>query len=94
MLKVAEYKTLAILILLSLIIHEAGHVIVGGGIKEIHYAPDFDVFTFHIAVNHWSVWSQLAGLAFTLPMLLFRIHPKFLFLVMVLESRWDLTVWY
>lgn len=91
---VGKYKSLVIIILLSLVIHEAGHAIVGGGIHHFRYAPELDPFSFKIIVNNWSMLSQFAGIVFTLPLLLFRIHPKFLFLILLFESRWDLLgVW-
>jgi len=78
-----------ILVILSAFIHEAGHAIVGGGMTKFEYAPDIDLLSTRITVNNWNIYSAAAGFIFTLPLLLFRIHPKSLFILFLIQSRYD-----
>lgn len=77
------------LVLLSAGLHEAGHVIVGGGATRIEYAPDIDPLSTRIYVHDWSIYSAAAGFVFTLPLLLLRVYPGALFVVMLFQSRYD-----
>ena len=83
------WQKFILLILVSAVVHELGHVIVGGGIAGFEYAPDLDPLSFRLRIPIWDISSILAGFVFTLPLLLFRVYPQFLFLILLFQSRWD-----
>ncbi len=83
------WQKFVMLVLASAVIHEAGHAIVGGGIKGFEYAPDRDLLSTRIYVNNWSIYSTLAGFVFTLPLLALGIFPRLMFLIFIFQSRWD-----
>lgn len=81
------------LIIISILIHELGHIIVGGGISEIRYAPEYDPFSILIYTAHNNpipgFFITIAGFLITLPLILVN---KWIFPVLIIESRWDLIL--
>ena len=88
------WQKFILLILISAVVHELGHVIVGGGVVDFKYAPDLDPLSFRIQIPNWNYYSILAGFVFTLPLLLFRVYPQYLFLLFLFQSRWDFLTIY
>jgi len=78
-----------LIIVISSIIHELGHVIVGGGFHRFEYAPYLDLLSTRIYVSHWNIYSAFAGFLFTLPLLILRIYPYSLFIIFLIQSRYD-----
>ncbi len=78
-----------LLIIISSIIHELGHVIIGGGFHRFEYAPYLDLFSTKIFVSNWNIYSASAGFLFTLPLLKFHIYPNSLFVIFLIQSRYD-----
>lgn len=81
------------LVIISALIHELGHIIVGGGISEIKYAPEYDPFSVKITTAHNNpvpdYFVTIAGFLITLPLILVN---KWLFPILIIESRWDLII--
>lgn len=83
------WQMFVLLVLASAIIHELGHVIVGGGFTRFEYAPQLDPLTTLVYVNHWTIYAAVAGILFTLPLLKMSPYPKLLFLIFLFQARWD-----
>ncbi len=83
------WQKFILLIIVSAVVHELGHIIVGGGVTRFEYAPQLDILTTLIYVNHWNVYTAVAGFLFTLPLLLISPYPKLLFLIFLFQARWD-----
>lgn len=78
-----------LLVLASAVIHELGHIIVGGGITNFRYAPELDILSTQVSVLNWNIYSAVAGILFTLPLLKISPYPKLLFLFFLVQARWD-----
>ena len=77
---------LVALFVLASILHELGHIIVGGGVQELRY-PGPDMLSTVIIVRDGSTLSELSGLLFTLPLLLITTFPKLLLFLLLFQSR-------
>src|SRR3972149_5263436 len=88
------WQKFILLILVSAVVHELGHVVVGGGITGFEYAPDLDPLSTKVYVNDWSPMAAIAGFLFTLPLLLLSPYRVLLFSVFLFQSRWDFLTIY
>ena len=83
-----KFIELIALILLASILHELGHIIVGGGVKEFRY-PGPDMLSAVVIVQNGSLLSEISGFLFTLPLLLVTSFPRLLLLILMFQSRYD-----
>ncbi len=75
------------LVIVTSILHEAGHIIIGGGVKDFYYAPDLDILATKIIIQSLNIFSAVAGFIFSLPILL--VAPRWFIFIMIFQSRWD-----